>query len=540
MGRLNPDGTLTYMGRLDGDTKIKLRGIRIELTEVEAALLSASLGSFLNAVVTVRGDVLVAHAVLTSESVFRDDDAQKLLNRLPLPQYMHPAAIVIVDRLPVTSNGKIVRKAAGSLPLPKTVDASPLDAKLTLRKGELRLLWEKVLVKKHNLTADSDFFLEGGNSIQLIKLQHSIKQETGVSVSTRDLYQASTIRRMAVLINAQRQIQVPDGTKINWEEETAFIYTPVSLSQKVTAGNGHLYAGDGIQVLLTGATSFLGRAMLEALILNPSVSVIHCVSVLPDEQTQLPDSEKVICYTGALSSPTLGLSQSECDQLRSCISVILHAGARGHCLNNYSSVREQNLKSTRFLASLAVATSIPFPYLSSNSVILLSGKTSMPSVSMGPYPPPTTGAEGFTASKWASERFLENLARHTGIPVEVHRPCVTIEDHAPNSDALNAIFRFSLLMKSAPRYANMESYFDFKKVEDVASELASAAVALAKPPVQQREDNAVGVHFRHHSSRVKVSMGNIKEYLEGLYECAFVQLEIQDWIHRLYKRAWTA
>ncbi|KAL4809104.1 putative polyketide synthase [Aspergillus unguis] len=535
MGRLNPDGTLAFMGRLDGDTQIKLRGIRIELADVEAALLAASLGSFLNAIVTVRADYLVAHAVLAPGSVFGDDDAQNILSRLPLPQYMHPAVIITVDRLPVTSNGKIDRKAVGSLPLPANAGISPLDAKLSLREGELRLLWDQVLVKKRNLTAESDFFLKGGNSIQLIKLQHSIKQEMGVSVATRDLYQTSTLRRMAALIDAHREIQVPTEADINWEEETAFTSTTTSSCQKAIAGKRRHDDGAGIQVLMTGATGFLGRATLEALIQNPSVSVIHCVAVLPDEQTQLPESDKVVCYTGSLSSPTLGLSQDECDQLRFCIDVILHAGARGHCLNNYASVRDPNVKSTRFLASLAMATSIPFLYLSTNRVPLLSGKTSMPPVSMASYPPPTTGTEGFTASKWASECYLEKLARHTDIPVEVHRPCVTIGDHAPNSDALNAIFRYSLLMKSVPKYANMQGYFDFKNVEDVASELASAAAALAEQPVQHGEDATtatVGIRFYHHSSRVKVPMDNIKGYLEKLYKCPFEQLEIHDWIQR--------
>ncbi|KAF7596241.1 hypothetical protein BBP40_002774 [Aspergillus hancockii] len=530
LGRLTPDGTFIFMGRLDGDTQIKLRGIRMELAEIEAALLSASMGSLLNVVVTVRGDILIAHALLTPGFEMGDTDIQQVLNRLPLPQYMHPARMFLVDDLPTTSNGKIDRRAVGNLPLPEDLPAvSHAEAKLSLREGELRLLWEKVLIGKHNLNPDSDFFLEGGNSVQLIKLQHAVKEAMGVAISTRDLYQACTLRRMAACIDSQRKDQVPDDEMIDWTRETAVTGEALLTAQKAVARRKGIKR-EGIEVLLTGATSFLGGAILDGLIQNPTVSAIHCVAVLPDEQAQFPTSEKVLRYTGGLSSPTLGLSQDECAELQSCIDVILHAGASGHCLNNYSSVRAPNLHSTRFLASLAVPVSIPLLYVSSNRVTLLSGETSLPPVSVASYPPPRTGAEGFTASKWASECFLENLARHSNLPIEIHRPCVVIGDSAPNSDALNAILRYSLLMKSVPRYEKMEGYFDFKKVEEVASEVASAVVALATRPLQQGRD--AGVRFRHHSGQVKVSIENIREHMEGIHGHAFAQDDIQDWIHK--------
>ncbi|KAL2810746.1 hypothetical protein BJX63DRAFT_433986 [Aspergillus granulosus] len=539
MGRLNPDRTLTLMGRIDGDTQVKLRGLRIELMEVEAALLSASMGALLSVVVSVRGDVLIAHAVATSESRFGNDEAHSLLNRLPLPQYMHPALVIMIDRLPVTSNGKVDRKAVGTLPVPEnswTASAQP-GRKLSLKEGELSLLWLKVLAGgKHKLGPDSDFFLEGGNSTRLIKLQHAIMQEMGISISARDLYQASTLRRMAALIDAQQQEgQLLEDTEIDWATETAVTPTttlpplsPVGALPAKRCRN----AEDGIQVLLTGATNFLGGATLKALIHAPSVSTIHCVAIPPDEQDHLPASRKVTCYTGTLSSPTLGLSQTEYTVLQSCTDVILHAGASGHCLNSYPSLRAPNVHSTRFLASLAITQSIPLLYLSSNRVTLLSGDTSVPPVSMASHPPPTTRAEGFTASKWASECFLENVVRHldsNSLAIEIHRPCVTISDQAPSSDALNAILRYSLLMKCVPSYAKMEGYFDFKNVDDVASELASAALSLALAD-QLTEGGAVGIRYRHHSSHIKVPMDNVKGYLEEIHGCSFEELDIQQWI----------
>lgn len=533
-GLLSSDGTLIFLGRLEGDTQVKLRGIRIELTEVEGAVLEAGNGSLSSAVVTVHDDVLIAYAVLATGNK-AEIDVQDLLGRLHLPQYMVPARIILVDHLPTTSNGKVDRKAVGELPLPESTLSPKSRAKLTLREGELRLLWERVLVGGGVLsfTPTSDFFLSGGNSLLLVKLQHAIKEAMGVSIPTRELYHSCTLQQMAARIDSQRESQVSDDEEIDWALETSIPGSILAAAQQISNAPS-IEKSDGLEVLFTGATSFLGGAILRVLLRRSTVGKIHCVGVLPDDQDNLPHSEKLVLYTGSLSSPTLGLKQTECTKLQSCVDVIVHAGASGHCLNNYSSVRTPNLCSTHFLASLALPYSIPLLYISSNRVPLLSGNTSLPPLSVALFPPPKTGAEGFTASKWASECFLENLARHTNLPVEVHRPCVVVGDSAPNSDALNAILRYSLLMKSVPRFERLEGYFDFKEVEEMASELATAIIALSNP-ANRPDCDIAGVRFHHHTSGIRVPVENMREHMEQIHRSAFVEDDIQDWIDKALK-----
>ncbi|RAK81607.1 putative polyketide synthase [Aspergillus fijiensis CBS 313.89] len=546
-GRLTADGTLVFQGRLEGSTQVKLRGLRIELEEVEGALLQAGASLFSTVVVTVRDDVLVAHATTVGDrtGVIEPAVIADLLANLPLPQYMCPAQVVIVDELPRTSNGKIDRNALATAPLPSASrsggDASQHGTapKLSLRQGELRILWEKVLPPtRHALTAESDFFLEGGNSLRLIKLQHAIKEAMAVSISTRELYETSTLRQMTARIDFQREHQVIENEAIDWEAETAVPKSLVTAARNASKHSAVRRNDDqAIEVLLTGATGFLGGCILNELLQDPQVHKVHCVAVLPDEQRYLPAHNKIVTYTGSLSSSTLGLNPSESLALQEAIDVVIHAGANGHCLNNYSSVRQANVHSTQFLASLCAPSAVPLLYISSNRVPLLAANNTAPVPGPVAAEPPTNGTEGYTASKWASEQFLQRASALTAMPVEIHRPCVVIGDQAPTSDALNAILRYSLQMKAIPRFANVEGYFDFKRVEEVARELTTAAVEMSRhrgagPQEEGSQQQQQQVRFRHHSSGNKVAFPAMVEHMRTLYGEEFAEMEFMEWIAR--------
>ena len=532
-GRLLPNGSVVFMGRIDGDTQVKLRGLRIELEDVANALLKARSDLLSDAVVTARGDpaFLVAHIVFAPGKSMSDGDLQLLAKNLPLPQYMAPSMIVPLERLPSNSNGKIDRKAIESLPLPVQSHKSKPVERLTLSEGELRLLWQSVLPQTGSsspLRPDSDFFMHGGNSILLMKLQGAIREAIGVSMSIMELYQASTLSRMAAHISAKKVEQLPHNEAIDWIVETA-VPDAILVTPRREHGLRQIKDRDR-EVLLTGATSFLGGAVLASLLEDASVSQIHCIAVPPESQATLPESEKVISYTGSLLTHSLGLSEAECIKLRSSVDLIIHGGANGHCLNNYSSLRVPNLHSTQFLISLALPHSIPVHFLSSNRVSLLSGSTALPPVSVSSFQPKTDGSEGFTATKWASERFLENVAHETGLGVCMHRACAVTGDKAPNEDALNALLRYSVLMRAVPRFDNFEGFFDFRDVHEVANEIVKEA--LAPPNISGSSNNTTSVRFVHHSSGVKVPMNQFRQHMESLHGCRFEELSVTDWIEK--------
>ncbi|KAH6983171.1 hypothetical protein BKA56DRAFT_484010 [Ilyonectria sp. MPI-CAGE-AT-0026] len=319
-GRLMSDGTLLCLGRLEGDTQVKLRGLRIELREVESALLQAAGVILSTVVVPQRGDVLVAHATLSPGHDVGEEELTQVLGRLRLPRYFIPAAIVILPTVPTDSNGKLDRKAIAGLPLPER-SSTGAHEKMTIRQGELRLLWERVLPETgtaSRIGPSSDLFLLGGNSLLMMKLQAAIRESIGVAVSTRTLYQASTLREMARRIDEQQEAQADDtGKEIDWSAETAIPKQLLTRIREHAAPAKSLKSAksDGIEVLMTGATSFLGENLLQALLQSSVVRRMHCVAIMADDRHRVLEDEKVKCYKGSLLSSILGLNTDECESL---------------------------------------------------------------------------------------------------------------------------------------------------------------------------------------------------------------------------------
>jgi aspyridone synthetase (hybrid polyketide synthase/nonribosomal peptide synthetase) len=521
-GILNSDGSLLFIGRKDGDTQVKLRGLRIDFGDVANALLDVSRGLLTDAIVTLRDDSLVAHVVVAQGEVVSDLQFQSLVRNLPLPQYMHPAMVVRLDRLPTNANGKTDRKAIESLRLPSPTSAA--RSRLSLLEGELRLIWLETLpqASASHLDAQSDFFMLGGNSFLLVKLQSGINVAMGVRIPLQQLYASSSLGAMAELVGNGRSQLLPVAA-IDWDLETKFEIQSSSVPNYST----RTMKDRNQNVLLTGASSFLGNAILNALLEDPRVGKVFCIALSEDHHDLLPTSQKIVPCTGNLLIPNFGLSKSQMAELASTVDLILHAGSIGHCLNNYSSVQFPNVQSTRSLANLALIRKVPFHFISSNRVTLLSGHTSMPPISVSTHRPPTDGTEGLTASKWASERFLENVACATQLEVCVHRPCATTGDSAPADDALTSLLRFSSLMKAVPVFENMQGFLDFKDVDSVASDITREVLSTTDITPESSS-----FRVRHHSSKIRVPVGQIRQHLEKMYDSDFEELSLSEWIER--------
>lgn len=526
-GRLLSDGTLVFLGRMEGDSQVKLRGLRIELDDISNNILETAAGLIEEAVTTIRGDpaFLVAHVVLHHEVEMSPTQLRELAHRLPLPQYMIPAAIVAIECLPMTANGKVDRDALASLPIPEQEPSGTQTNAVTLSEGQLRRLWQTLLRPTGpatELSRDSDFFMQGGNSAVLIRLQAAIRAEFDVQIPIVDLYGASTLGEMAARISAQQESQGLQGAAaIDWDVETC----PPDQTSSIVGPKNQI-GKEGLGVLLTGSTSFLGGSILLTLLNRPEVDKVHCVAVAESEIGSLPRSEKLVIYTGTLLHPSLGLCDDELTKLGHGVDVIIHAGANGHCLNNYSSLRVPNVESTRFLAGMASQHGIPIHYLSANRVTLLSGSTELAPVSVAAFAPPTDGSEGYTASKWASERLLERTSSMTGLRVCVHRACAATGAAAPSEDALNALLKFSLALRVAPKFTNFDGYFDFKDVAELSRDIVDQVL---------KDFNALPaavplLRYLHHSSKKKVPVQDLRTHMEAVHGEIFEEVDVVDWI----------
>ena len=228
-GRWRADGKLEHMGRLD--FQVKVRGYRVELGEIESALLGHP--DIANAVATVRedrpGDVrLVAYLVAAGD--IAPEDAQ-LLNHLrqSLPGYMIPQHFVQLDAIPLLPNGKIDRKA---LPLPSaplvTVEAERVAPRDQL-EACISDIMEQVLGVSE-LGIHEDFFAAGGHSLSAARLTSRINHGMGLGLTLRTLFDGPTVAQLAQVIRDTRHSGVAPCQPISHriEQDRA----PLSLQQE--------------------------------------------------------------------------------------------------------------------------------------------------------------------------------------------------------------------------------------------------------------------------------------------------------------------
>ena len=194
--RRRSDGNLEFVGRTDD--QVKLRGFRIELGEVEAAV--AGHAGVAAAAVVAREDQpgrkrLVAYVVAQAGARLDAADLAGFASR-KLPEYMVPAAFVVLDRLPLTAHGKVDRRA---LPAPRQETADrPYTAPRTPVEQEMAAIWAEVLgVAK--VGVDDNFFDLGGDSILSIQVVFRSRR-AGMLVSSSDLFRYQTVAELAAVV----------------------------------------------------------------------------------------------------------------------------------------------------------------------------------------------------------------------------------------------------------------------------------------------------------------------------------------------------
>jgi amino acid adenylation domain-containing protein len=205
LGRWRPDGTIEFVGR--NDEQVKVRGSRIKLGEVEASLQEHA--GISEAVVTVREDgtgdkALVAYYTCVEGE--GDVGARQLRAHIEakLPPYMVPTAYVRLERMPLTANGKLDRKA-----LPEPDEAAYGMRGYEAPAGEMEQtlagIWAEVL-KVERVGRHDNFFALGGNSMGAIRLVNQVRQKLGVNLAVRTFFEAPTIAELV-----SRLKELPEG-----------------------------------------------------------------------------------------------------------------------------------------------------------------------------------------------------------------------------------------------------------------------------------------------------------------------------------------
>ncbi|HJX26389.1 MAG TPA: AMP-binding protein, partial [Thermoanaerobaculia bacterium] len=198
LGRYLPNGEAVFAGR--ADTQVKIRGFRIELGEIEAVL--ASFPGVREAVVIARQDggrerSLAAYLVPAPGADLEVRELRSYL-RGQLPDAMVPAAFVVLERMPLTPNRKVDRKA---LPAPERGSSGEgWQAPRTPSEEALAGIWADLL-RLDRVGATDNFFDLGGHSLLAVRVMARVESLFGVKVPISTLFEAPTVERLAAVLD---------------------------------------------------------------------------------------------------------------------------------------------------------------------------------------------------------------------------------------------------------------------------------------------------------------------------------------------------
>ena len=202
LGRLMPDGNLEFLGRKD--SQIKIRGYRVELGEIENVLNKSSLIN--QAVVIARSDkegnkTLVAFVVSNSDYFDKKEIMAYLKSKLP--DYMVPSVVEQLDKFPLTSNGKIDKKALLIMEVTDTV-SNVYTPPQNEKQVKLAEIWQEILGVKR-IGIHDNFFELGGHSLMAVRMMTKLETDLGVQLPLSILFKFPTINSLLSSIEKNNQ-----------------------------------------------------------------------------------------------------------------------------------------------------------------------------------------------------------------------------------------------------------------------------------------------------------------------------------------------
>ena len=256
-----PHGDIEYLGRLD--FQVKIRGFRIELGEIESKLLSHSHVKSAVVVGRTHNSSTYLCAYYAAEKEVKSSELKKHLSR-DLPEYMIPTFFICLLNLPLSSNGKVDRKA---LPAPAFTDIAEAAyiAPVSDTEKALTQIWSGMLEIEH-VSITEDFFDIGGDSLRAIALSCEIQKKFNVELTIRDIFANRTILKMSAKI----------------DDAANKAYSPIPLIEKrdyypASSAQKRLYIlrqieGEGINYNLPGILRIEGK--LDRELLDRSIKTI--------------------------------------------------------------------------------------------------------------------------------------------------------------------------------------------------------------------------------------------------------------------------
>ncbi len=303
--RRSPDGVLEFLGRLDG--QVKVRGHRVEPGEVEAALLTHP--DVARAAVLLVEGRLVAYVEPRSGSAEPDARAIRAFLSRVLPPYMLPGSIRSIAAIPLTGTGKIDRTLLASESRPEPSQPSSGTRPATPTERTLARIWA-ALLDVPDVTREDDFFGLGGDSILVLELFARLREELPAVPRPTAVYTHRTLKSLAAAVDRAADEPSPDPNPHPAPVQSTAPY-PLTPSQRgfllaeaidPGAGSGWL-----ARFRLTGPLrpDVFQRAVDVLVSRHPMLRTVFPAGARPPVQQELPDSLRLPVETETLTHPDL-------------------------------------------------------------------------------------------------------------------------------------------------------------------------------------------------------------------------------------------
>jgi thioester reductase-like protein len=359
------------------------------------------------------------------ENDFRQQLVPKLREYLQhsLPEHMVPTAWRVLERLPLSANGKVDRRA---LPAPELGERTGREYEPPQGEVEklLAAVWQELLGVER-VGREDHFFELGGHSLLALKVLARINRELGATLRAVDVYQSPTIRALS------ERLQGAGGAEGRVELSREAV-----LEADIVPGPERPRMPPQ-SVLLTGSTGFVGRFLLAQLLQDTDVTVYclargrsphHVMTRVKDTLSQWDlwreeFGRRIVPVVGDLSLPLLGLGSEAHQRLARELDSIYHCGTSMNHLETYAMAKASNVAGCQELLRLATrdrAKSIQ--YLSTSGVFRPHGADTLRIVDeLTPIDHERhVSSRGYVASKWVGEKLFA-LASERGIPCNIFR-----------------------------------------------------------------------------------------------------------------------
>ncbi|WP_455823985.1 amino acid adenylation domain-containing protein [Pseudomonas graminis] len=455
------------------DDQVKIRGFRVEPQEIEQCLRDSRLYRQVGVVIGL--DHSIRSFVAQPEPGATLAALQAHARRW-LPDYMRPGFWRELPGMPHSSNGKVDREALLALPSRPAVTPRQKAAHTPLQ-ASLVHLWAELLTQPADaLSIDEGFFDLGGHSILLSTLLLRVREQLGRSFALSHFIEAPTIRTLATLLEDGERLEAPSCQAVRDAQRDWVIHT-------LPEGR----AGDPRKVIVTGANSFVGVHIVEALLAGGATEVACLVREAPghpamarftqalrEYRLEHLDLSRVRVLAADISQPRLGLTLGEYEAIAEDFGVLVHSAARVNHVMEYATLARDNV--APLFECLRLCETRCKKVL--NFVSTLSASSSIDSLGYVLEAPaaatlPLYIKNGYNLSKWVAETLLGRAVAQ-GAWVNIHRPGnVSFNSRngvcQPQRNRLMLMLKGSLQLGLVPR---LELNFDLMPVDFLARFIA--------------------------------------------------------------------